>query len=98
MATSRTPRKPAGKKRAGGGIQQDPPPREGALRAAIDAGIEMAQRKLSELGSESLSGKKEAVALLEKLLKLRREYAEVEEQPTEIRLIWNTSEDEQIDE
>jgi hypothetical protein len=96
MAKSRTPRRPVGRKKAAGSGYQDPPPREGALRAAIDAGIETAQRKLSELDSESLSGKKDAVALLEKLLKLRREYAEQEEQPSEIRLIWNTSDDDLI--
>lgn len=64
------------------------------MRAALDAGIETAKRKLSEMDSEPLSNKKEAAALLEKLLKLRKEFAKEEAPPTEIQLIWNADKDQ----
>ena len=68
-----------------------------SLRAALDRGIESAQAKLSEIDSGDLKDKKEAAALLEKLLKLRKEFAKEKERPTEIQLIWNTSEDDWSD-
>lgn len=89
MARTRTPRGAAPRKKASESNQK----KTADLRASLDAGIESAQQKLSGLDTSDIKEKKEAAALLEKLLKLRKEFASEKERPTEIQLIWNTSED-----
>lgn len=94
MARKSSARTKAPATRAADRACEEYPDQVESLRAALDAGIETAKRKLSEMDSEPLSNKKEAAALLEKLLKLRKEFAMEEAPPTEIQLIWNADEDQ----
>lgn len=93
MARKQNARSKAPTTRGSDQAGKDIPSEAESLRTALNAGIEMAQRKLSEMDGEALSNKKEAAALLEKLLKLRKEFAKEEAPPTEIQLIWNADKD-----
>ena len=92
MARPRTTRGSAWTKKASESNTDDSQQKEKDLRASLDAGIASAQQKLSGLDSGDLKEQREAAALLEKLLKLRKEFANEKVRPTEIQLIWNTSE------
>lgn len=93
MARTRTPRGRASSNKAAKSTSNDTDQQAATLRASLDAGIVSAQLKLSGMEPGDIKEKKEAAALLEKLLKLRKEFADEKQRPTEIQLIWNTSED-----